>query len=90
MWKEPFHLLGGEELIRVYGKGERAVKAFCIRCGSSLFGDEWPDGPQLSIRMGAFDDDPGIRPQFHTCVEARPPRDTITDDLPQHGEAWSR
>ena len=81
VWKE------GEELIRVYGKGEGAVKAFCIKCGSSLFGGEWPDGPQVSIRMGAFDDDPGIRPQFHTYVDSRAAWDTITDDLPQHGEA---
>jgi hypothetical protein len=86
--KEQFRLLEGEELIRVYGKGEGAVKAFCIRCGSSLFGGEWPDGPQVSIRMGAFDDDPGIRPQFHTYVDSRAPWDTITDDLPQYSEAW--
>ena len=64
--KDQFHLLRGDELIRVYGKGEGAVKAFCVNCGSSLFGGEWPDGAQVSIRMGAFDDDPGIRPQFHT------------------------
>ena len=74
------------ELIKVYGKGEGAVKAFCSNCGSSLFGGEWPDGDQVSIRMGAFDDDPGIRPQFHTFVECRAPWDTITDDLPQYAE----
>ena len=76
------------ELIRVYGKGEGAVKAFCSTCGSSLFGGDWPDGPQVSIRMGTFDDDPGIRPQFHTFVDSRAPWDTITDDLPQYAEAW--
>ena len=80
--KEQFRLLQGEELIKVYGKGEGAVKAFCVNCGSSLFGGDWPDGPQVSIRMGAFDDDPGIRPQFHTFVDCRAPWDTITDNLP--------
>ena len=54
--KEQFRLLEGEELIKVYGKGEGAVKAFCINCGSSLFGGDWPEGPQVSIRMGAFDE----------------------------------
>jgi hypothetical protein len=34
--------------------------------------------------MGAFDVDPGIRPQFHTFVDDRAPWDTITDDLPQY------
>jgi len=84
--QEQFRLLQGEELIRVYGKGEGAVKAFCINCGSSLFGGDWPDGPQVSIRMGAFDDDPGIRPQFHTFVGDRAPWDAITDNLPQYSE----
>jgi hypothetical protein len=39
--------------------------------------------------MGAFDDDPGIRPQFHTYVDSRAPWDEITDDLPQYREARS-
>jgi len=33
--KEQFRLLQGKELIRVYGKGEGAVKAFCANCGFS-------------------------------------------------------
>ena len=78
----------GGELIRVYGKGQGAVKAFCSVCGSSLFGGTWPDGAQVSIRMGAFDGDPGIRPQFHTYVASRAPWDQIGDDLPQFEEAW--
>lgn len=89
MLKAHFRLLQGEEAIRVYGKGEGAVKAFCGTCGSSLFGGDWPDGPQVSIRLGAFDDDPGIRPQFHTYVDDRASWDEITDDLPQYREAWS-
>ena len=87
--KEQFRLLQGNELIQVYGKGEGAVKAFCRTCGSSMFGGDWPDGPEVSIRMGAFDDDPGIRPQFHTFVSDRASWDTITDDLPQHATGWS-
>ena len=51
-----------------------------------LFGGDWPEGPQVSIRMGSFDDDPGIRPQFHTFVDCRASWDTITDDLPQYSE----
>ncbi len=82
--REQFRLLQGAELIRVYGKGAGAVKAFCTICGSSLFGGDWPHGSQISIRMGAFDGDPGIRPQFHTFVDDRAPWDEITDDLPQY------
>jgi hypothetical protein len=86
--KEQFRLIQGEELIRVYGKGDGAVKAFCINCGSSLFGGHWPDGSEVSIRMGTFDDDPGIRPQFHTFVTDRAPWDEITDKLAQYPGAF--
>ena len=60
------------------------AKAFCSVCGSSLFGGTWPEGPQVSIRLGSLDGDPGIRPQYHTFVAARAPWDEITDDLPQY------
>ena len=83
--RERFRLLQGAELVRVYRPGAK-VKAFCAECGSSLFGGEWPDDDEVSIRMGAFDDDPGIRPQFHTFVADRAPWDTITDDLPRYPE----
>ncbi|MEE9607599.1 MAG: GFA family protein [Myxococcota bacterium] len=89
VWREQFRLLGGEESIRVYGRGQGAVKAFCIECGSSLFGGSWPDGRQLSIRLGAMDGDPGIRPQFHSFVDSRAPWDEIADDLPRYAGAWS-
>ena len=89
VWKKQFRLLQGAQLIKVYRKGEGAVKAFCVDCGSSLFGGDWPNGNQVSIRMGSFDDDPGIRPMFHTYVEDRAPWDEITDDLPQYVGGWS-
>src|SRR5258708_28013340 len=82
--KEQFRLLKGEELIKVYGKGEGAVKAFCINCGSSLFGGDWPEGPQVSIRMGAFDGDPGNPPQFPTFFNDRAPWGPIKYSLPQN------
>jgi hypothetical protein len=78
--REQFRLLAGEELIRVYRPGEGKVKAFCSVCGSSLFGNDWPDGDEISIRLGAFDDDPQIRPQYHTFVASRAPWDELPDD----------
>ena len=89
VWKENFRLLRGKNLINVYGKGEGAVKAFCRICGSSLLGGDWPDGDQVSIRLGSLDRDPKIRPQFHTFVGDRAPWDEITDDLPQYRAHWN-
>jgi hypothetical protein len=56
------------------------VKAFCRVCGSSLFGGTWPDGPEVSVRFGTLDDDPGIRPQYHSFVRDVPPWDAVPDD----------
>jgi hypothetical protein len=82
--RESFRLLSGEGALRVYRPApDAAVKAFCTICGSSLFGGSWPEGDEISIRLGAFDDDPGIRPQYHTFVDSRAPWDTIADDLPR-------
>jgi hypothetical protein len=69
-----FMLLAGAELITVYRPPEGGMaKAFCSACGSSLFGGSWPDGPEVSIRLGTLDDDPGIRPEFHNYVADAPP-----------------
>ena len=79
--REGFRLLAGEELIGVWRpEGGGAAKAFCTLCGSSLFGGTWPDGPEVSIRFGALDGDPGIRPQFRTYVESKASWDEIPDD----------
>ena len=90
VWRNQFRLLHGAELIRNFKTAGHASKAFCSVCGSSLFGGDWPDGAQVSIRLGAIDGDPGIRPQFHTFVDSKAPWDEITDDLPQYPEAWSK
>lgn len=78
--REAFALLAGADLIRVYRPGDGMVKAFCTACGSSLFGGSWPDGREVSIRLGTLDDDPGISPQFHNYVADAPPWLPVPDD----------
>ena len=80
MPREGFRLLAGSELIEVFRPSEGMVKAFCRRCGSSLFGGTWPEGPEVSVRLGVLDDDPGLRPQYHSFVDSRAPWEQICDD----------
>jgi hypothetical protein len=82
--REDFELVSGAELIRVYVPDGGAVKAFCTVCGSSLFGGQWPDGDEITVRLGSVDGDPGIRPQFHTFAGSKAVWEEITDDLPQY------
>jgi hypothetical protein len=85
--REGFRLVHGEELIRIYRPEGGAVKAFCSVCGSSLFGGTWPDGPEVSIRFGALDGDPLVRPQYHSFVASRAPWDELpSDGLPRFPE----
>jgi hypothetical protein len=78
--REGFRLLRGEDLIEIYRPAGGMVKAFCRVCGSGLFGGTRPDGPEISIRLGSLDHDPGIRPQFHTFVDSQATWDTLPED----------
>ncbi len=80
---QDFRLLSGRDRITSYRPEGGMAKAFCSVCGASLFGGTWPEGPEVSIRLGSVDGDPGIRPQCHTHVGSRAPWDSILDDLPQ-------
>ena len=82
--REDFALISGADLIHSYRPADGSVKAFCSVCGSSLFGGTWPTGPEVSIRLGTVDGDPGIRPQYHTFVGSKAPWDEILDDLPRY------
>jgi hypothetical protein len=84
--REQFRLLQGEDLLRVFKpEGGTAVKAFCSVCGSSLFGAYWPEGDEVSVRLGSLDGDPAIRPQYHSFVDSRAPWDELPGDgLPRY------
>jgi hypothetical protein len=83
--RERFRLLAGEDLLRVFRPDHGAVKVFCSVCGSSLFGGQWPEGDEVSIRLGALDGDPEIRPQYHSFVDFRADWDELPEDgLPRY------
>ena len=81
MAREAFRLVSGEELIRVFRPDGGAVKAFCSVCGSSLFGAWWPEGEEVSIRLGSLDDDPAIRPQYRSFTGSK----ALWEELPDDG-----
>lgn len=57
-----FTILQGEDQLTAWSAGDGFDKVFCSVCGSHLFARN-PQNPELvSVRLGAFDGDPGIRP----------------------------
>jgi hypothetical protein len=73
-------VLAGEEHIRAYEPEEGFAKVFCTACGSSLWSRSQEDPDVFSIRLGAFDGDPGIRPTYRQFVAYAAPWESIPDD----------
>jgi hypothetical protein len=89
--KHSFELIAGSELIETFRPAGGMTKAFCRRCGFGVFGGTWPDGPEVSVRLGVLDTDPGIAPQYHSFVASKAPWEMLPDDgLPRYDGAAPR
>jgi hypothetical protein len=66
-------------------------KCFCGDCGSHLFSRHPRDPSQMSIRLSAFDGDPGVRPSFRAYVAYACEWEPIPDDgLQRYSEGKPR
>jgi hypothetical protein len=85
-------LLQGEELLKAWRHPEGGhEKLFCGECGAHLFSRSLESSAQMSVRMGAFDGDPGIRPSWRAFVDCAAPWEPIPDDgLERFGKAKPR
>jgi hypothetical protein len=81
-------LTAGEELVHAYDPGDGGyLKAFCSNCGSALWSQHPEDPDRRSVRLGSFDDDPGIRPSTRQFVQYAASWEPIPDDgLPRYPE----
>jgi hypothetical protein len=83
--------LQGEELVRGWQPPDDGwEKCFCSNCGSQLFSKR-PDGEIWSVRMGAFDEDPGLQPKHRQFVGNAATWEPIPDDgIPHYDDAAPR
>jgi len=75
-----FEILQGADEIRTYRPDDGWPKSFCGRCGGHLYAGEARPGGQVGVRLGAMDDDPGIRPRWHQWVASAPDWEPLPDD----------
>ena len=73
-------VVSGEDALRAYRPQRGFEKLFCGECGSSLFSRNPSDATQMSVRLGAFDADPGVRPSFRQFVAYAAAWEPIPDD----------
>jgi len=77
----------GAELVREWAPADGWPKCFCSVCGSALWSRSPTDPDLFSVRLGTFDEDPGIRPQYRQFVAFAAAWEPIPDDgLPRYEE----
>jgi hypothetical protein len=86
-----FRLVAGEDLVTGWRHADGGFeKCFCSVCGSHLFSRS-PDGTQMSVRLSAFDGDPGVRPSWRSFVDYAAVWEPVPDDgLTRYPEARPR
>jgi hypothetical protein len=70
----------GGELIAAYEPPDGFHKLFCSACGSALWSRHPEDPDVVSVRLGAFDGDPGVRPSYRQYVAYAAPWEALPDD----------
>jgi hypothetical protein len=78
--------ISGEELVKGWQPPDHGYeKCFCSNCGSQLFSRK--DGTIRSVRMGALDEDPGVKPKHRQFVAYAASWEPVPDDgLPHYDE----
>jgi hypothetical protein len=83
-----FRIVAGDDRLRAWKPENGGEKWFCADCGSSVFASNPGHTDPIGIRMGTFDDDPGIRPSVRQFVAYASPWEPIPEDgLPRHPES---
>jgi hypothetical protein len=78
--QEGFRLLQGEEQLKAFKPPTGVPKVFCKSCGSALFSGEPFSDPEVAVRLGALDGDPGIRPHYRQFLDSAVSWEQVPED----------
>lgn len=74
-------IVRGEHLIKTWRHPDGGFeKRFCGECGAHLFSRDPDDHTAVTVRMSAFDGDPGVRPTWRAFVLYAASWEAIPDD----------
>ena len=84
---DAFAVTAGEALLSAWRPQGGQAKWYCVECGGHLFSRPDDEG-FVFVRLGALDDDPGIRPEYRQWVSSAAPWEPLPDDgLPRFAGA---
>jgi len=78
--QDGFEILSGAERLSSYQPPTGVPKLFCSICGSALFSGDPFNDEEVAVRLGAFDEDPGIRPHYRQFVDSAAPWEPVPED----------
>jgi hypothetical protein len=82
--QEALRITHGAEVLTGYESSPGKKRYFCSRCGSPIYAHSQKNPGVVVLRIGALDNDPGVRPKMHIWVSEKPAWYEIVDKLPQH------
>jgi hypothetical protein len=87
-----FRIVQGLELLKCWRPPDGGFeKCFCGECGAHLFSRNSGEPSEISVRMSAFDGDPGVRPSWRAYVDYAAAWEPIPDDgLERYREGRAR
>jgi hypothetical protein len=65
-----FRWTRGADALRLHESSPGKRRHFCSRCGSHMMA-EWESEPEVILRLGTLDSDPGSRPVAHIWTEQK-------------------
>ena len=83
--RDQFRWVRGEELLSHFESSPGKRRYFCSNCGTHLIA-EWTDRPNVILRMGAVDTDPGEAPAGHIWMSHALPWLAYGESLPKFSE----
>ena len=73
-------ILQGEDLIKTFAPPDGFEKLFCSNCGSALWSRNPKNHEVMAMRLGSFDGDPGVRPEYRQYVAYAAVWEAVPDD----------
>jgi hypothetical protein len=73
-------IVEGESLVKAFDPPDGFSKLFCSECGSALFTRAPGESEPAGVRLGAFDEDPAVRPSFRQHLDSKAPWEPVPDD----------